>query len=105
MNILARWLSPLAHIERAERRRWERIPKHMETDMQLTDEDVKKVVPFRRGPAAQAQARFGAIALEQDRSALRYHEVKILIDNYEGDIRQLQQIVRVLKAENEARRG
>lgn len=105
MNILARWLSPLAHIERAERRRWERIPKHMETDMQLTDEDVRKVIPFRRGPAAQAQARFGAIALEQDRDVARYHEVQILIEGYKGDIRQLQRVVSALEAEQELRRG
>lgn len=74
------------------------------TDIHL--EDVSNVLPFRlkRGAAAQAQASYGAIALEQDRSAVRYHEVNILIENYEADIRQLQQLVRTLKSENEARR-
>lgn len=77
----------------------------MWTPAELRDDDIRKVVPFKRGAAAQAQARFGAQALEQDRSEVRYLEVSILISDYEADIRQLQQIVRVLKAENEARRG
>lgn len=72
----------------------------------LPPEYVARILNFpSAGARAQAQARYSAIALEQDRSAVRYHEVKILIDSYEADIRQLQQLVRVLKAENEARKA
>lgn len=69
----------------------------------LPDDFIRKVVPFKRGERAQAQASFGAIVLEADRqesATPRQRELKVLIDGYEADVRQIQHLLAALREEH-----
>ena len=50
-------------------------------------------------PHAIANASYAAQLLEEDRRATRLHELRTLIEGYEGDIRQLQGVCAAMREE------
>jgi hypothetical protein len=70
-------------------------------EIELRDEDVRKVVPFRSGPHAVANAIQGARLVELDRRDTRRMEIRQLVETHQREIEKRRHLIEALWAEDE----